>query len=367
MSSNRIDAIDVARGTAMLGVFVSHFAFGYFNRGVTASYVPWLYYVGMIASPMFMIISGVVLGFLFKTQGSNFGKIRMKLMVRGLFLLGVGRILIVMAHISTAGSLVGALQWGFITDVIGMNLILGPMLIGSIKPRGRIVFSTGLYVLSIVIVLVWHPASFSLQALKEMVFGEEYGRRVFAEFFPFIPWFSLYFTSSCIGERIGKYHLQNDSTRMPSFVLKVAMVSLCSVLVLKVSFYLLSIRHVLPDTVSSLGVLVSLFHKRPPFPGYFLFFGGVGLFLLSAFLKFDGSNRFVREFSQVMIMVGRTSLFVFIVQYYVYFTIFSELRLPYSPFWPVYFFLSVGFILLLSNLWYHKRVIQRSFSWKVDS
>ncbi|MGA9362883.1 MAG: acyltransferase family protein [Bacteroidota bacterium] len=366
MSSNRIDAIDAARGTAMLGVFLSHFAYGYFNRGVTVSYLPWLFYVAMLASPMFMIISGVVLGFLYETHKENFEKIKLKLIVRGLFLMGVGHILIVIAHIPAAGSIVGALHWGFITDIIGMNLVIGPLLIGLIRPRERIAFGVLLYAFSIVVGLAWHPTAFALQVFKEMIFGEEYGKGVFTEFFPFIPWFSLYFLSSCIGERIGRYHLQNNTTRMAALVFKVAVGSLCSVLVLKVGFYLVNVWGLLPDSAPLFRALVSLFHKRPPLPGYFLFFGGVGLLLLFALLKFERQDRLSREFSKVLVMVGRTSLFVFIVQYYVYFGIFTELRLPYSPLWPAYFLLSVAFILLLSKMWYQKRIRHTALSWRMD-
>jgi uncharacterized membrane protein len=366
MSSNRVDAIDAARGTAMLGVFLVHFTNAYFNRGVTISYQLLLYQLGKFASPMFMIISGVVLGFLYETHKENFGKIRLKLLVRGLFLMGLGRILIVIAHVPLAGSIAGALHWGFITDVIGMNLVIGPLLIGKMRSRERIAFSVILYLFSILVWIVWHPASFMLRVFKEMMFGEEYGKGVFAEFFPFLPWFGLYFLSSCIGERIGKYHQQNDVTQMATLVLKVAVASLCSVVVLKIGYFVLSFSHVLPNFASPLHILLSISHKRPPSVGYFLFFGAMGLFLLFALLKFDGRNMLLREFSKVMIMVGRTSLFVFIVQYYVYFSIFSELRLPYSPFWPAYFVVSIVLILSISNVWYQKRIIQRPLSWRMD-
>lgn len=366
MSGNRIDAIDAARGTAMLGVFLSHFAYGYFYRGAMVSYLPWLFYVAMFASPMFMMISGLVLGFLYETHKECFGRIRQKLIVRGLFLMGIGHILIVIAHIPAAGSIVGALHWCFITDIIGMNLVIGPLLIGLIRPRERIAIGVLLYVFSIVVWFAWHPAVFALQVFKEIIFGEEYGKGVFTEFFPFLPWFSLYFVSSCIGERLGRYRLQNDETRLSTLVLKVALASLCSILCLKVCFFLLNLWHVLPDSVSSFRVLLSLFHKRPPFPGFFLFFGGVGLFLLFALLRFGEHDRLLREFSKVMIMVGRTSLFVFIVQYYVYFGVFTELRLPYSGFWPVYFIVSIAFILLVSKMWYQKRIMHTALSWKMD-
>ena len=366
MSGNRIDAIDAARGTAMLGVFLSHFAYGYFHRGVTVSYLPWLVNMAMFASPMFMMISGLVLGFLYETHKEDFGRIRQKLVVRGLFLMGIGHILIVIAHIPAAGSIVGALHWCFITDIIGMNLVIGSLLIGLIQPRERIAFGALLYVFSIVVWFTWHPTDFALRVFKEMVFGEEYGKGVFTDFFPLIPWFSLYFVSSCIGEKLGRYHLQNNTTRMATLVLKVALVSLCSVFCLKAGFFLLNQWHVLPDPVSSFRVLLSLFHKRPPFPGYFLFFGGVGLFLLSTLLRFGRQDRFLREFSEVMITMGRTSLFVFIVQFYVYYGVFTELRLPYSGFWPVYFVASIAFILLLSKMWYQKRITHTALLWRMD-
>lgn len=64
--SNRIVALDSARGTAMLLVCLSHFAVIYSeSSGVSFDDV---YYFTMMAAPTFMVISGILLGFFYTTK-----------------------------------------------------------------------------------------------------------------------------------------------------------------------------------------------------------------------------------------------------------------------------------------------------------
>src|SRR5512141_2476149 len=65
----RLTAIDATRGTAMIAVFLSHFAFIYFHNDYGIyGFVPKLYIIAQIASPTFVLISGIMLGFLYETH-----------------------------------------------------------------------------------------------------------------------------------------------------------------------------------------------------------------------------------------------------------------------------------------------------------
>src|SRR5262245_61670808 len=66
VSEGRLDAVDAARGTVMLLVFLSHFADAYLYPlgGQAAHLRERLNLLTMMASPGFMIISGVMLGML---------------------------------------------------------------------------------------------------------------------------------------------------------------------------------------------------------------------------------------------------------------------------------------------------------------
>ena len=78
----------------MLFVLLSHFSSAYFKGQPDRFWPALLYRIGMIASPTFTIVSGMLLGYLFSTTGSRFADIRTKLIDRSLFLLTVGHVLI---------------------------------------------------------------------------------------------------------------------------------------------------------------------------------------------------------------------------------------------------------------------------------
>src|SRR6185436_18701477 len=123
-SSGRVQALDATRGIAMLFVCISHFSASYFGR-LRESGIPTsaLEHVALIASPTFVTLSGLLLGFLARTRPRDSVALRAKLVDRGLFMLTAGHLLIVVAHIPIAGGLGPALEWGFITDVIAIGLL----------------------------------------------------------------------------------------------------------------------------------------------------------------------------------------------------------------------------------------------------
>jgi hypothetical protein len=74
--------------------------------------------------------------------------------------------------------------------------------------------------------------------------------------------------------------------------------------------------------------------------GFFLLYGGIGLLILAGFCMSESpgaKKKFLRYFE----LMGRNSLFVFMLQYFVYFTVLSELNLGYSSLWPFIFVLSL--------------------------
>ena len=87
--SGRIVAIDASRGAAMLFVFLAHFSFVYL-MGPAPGQMELVAKASLIACPMFMIISGVTLGYLYRANANQFQRIQTKLIDRGLFLLTIG-------------------------------------------------------------------------------------------------------------------------------------------------------------------------------------------------------------------------------------------------------------------------------------
>src|SRR5690349_11865272 len=85
--STRLRFLDAARGTAMLFVLLSHFGAVFFRSSARSLWAVAFTRVGMIASPAFILISGVLLGVLYKASGPRFRSFRIKAIDRGLLLL----------------------------------------------------------------------------------------------------------------------------------------------------------------------------------------------------------------------------------------------------------------------------------------
>lgn len=353
MSQNRIVAIDATRGTAMLFVFLSHFAESYVSPTGKSGLLGILYRISMVASPTFMLISGTVLGYLYETHKDDFGPLKRILIGRGLFLLTLGRVLIMLAHIPLAGGFRQMLGWGFITDAIGISVILGSLSIRHLRPSLRLLIGLCLYAVSWWVVLTWFPNGFFLKSLKYSLFGplSGYQNLIYADVFPVVPWFSIYLVGSFLGARLGQLQIRNEMSRATSLVLQWALGTLFLAVVIHT--FKLYLGDAIPAELTNAWFHMVQMGKLPPTILYFLFYGGIGLLFLYAFLRFE-RNRVVKAVMEFTRILGQVSLFVFILQYYVYFSVFVLLRLDYSPFWPLYFAVSIIVIYLPSKIFYDR-------------
>jgi uncharacterized membrane protein len=360
-NSTRLQAIDAARGTAMFLVCLSHFGLVYF-RGTQTATKEIIQRISMIASPTFILISGLMLGFLYRTRWHERRQMQRKLFDKGLFLLTIGHALMVGAYIYYWGSLGDALRHEFITDSIGVCIMIGPLLVAGLMLHSRLLLSSALYSLSWLIIWYWHPQRIPLEIIKEVMFGA-FGVHLWLHHAcPRVPWFSLYLAATCIGERVGIFALANDASATKSLLTRVALGCLFLALLLK-SGYLLFVTSsaTLPDSL--LWAVTRPFQKLPPSPGYFAFYGGMGLLVLRGLIELEHANT-GRILLKVASIVGQTSLFAFFVQSYLYFTILDALSPSQTPFWPLYFLGSFALLCVACMMW-HERGWNRLFTVKL--
>ena len=103
------------------------------------------------------------------------------------------------------------------------------------------------------------------------------------------------------------------------------------------------------NAVTAYG-LSGLSQKSPPSPLYFLWYGGMGVLMIAAVSRLHALPKFAWYFRWAS-TVGRSSLLVFILQYYVYFTLLAALHLPRTILWPLYFAVTVAFLGVSANAW----------------
>jgi len=335
----------------MLLVCLSHFAVIYSeSSGVSFDDV---YYFTMMAAPTFMVISGILLGFFYTTKKSSFEFIKRDYLNRGIFILTVARLFICLAHILKSHGFLESLKYVYITDAVGANMILGPILITKIRPIYRIVLGFGCMIVAWIIIILWEPHNSYSEFFKEAIFGDwEYSYFHVAHYaFPLLPWFGLYFISSYFGERLGYSVLERDNSKIILCFLKIGLCSIAVVVLVKLIFWLLKYYSSWPVFKSlTLWALTSPLQKSPPSIFYFLFYGGLGLFFIGCLLYLE-QKKWLGVYSIKIAVIGRNSLFIFIIQYYFYYTILYAMHLHYSQVWPIYFLFSLFFILLLVRIW----------------
>src|SRR5438093_3228399 len=307
----RLRFIDAARGNAMLFVLLSHFGYSYFlnQRDLLPTSMR---LVGMVASPTFAVISGLLIGFLYRTHANDFARLQIRFADRGLFLLAVGRLAILGADVGWS-----RMSCLFLTDTIGVWMVLEPWLVARIRPRDRVATGLALFTLTWFMILCWRPQAGVATVVKDTLFGS-LTARTYGYSFPLLPWFAVAFASSALGDRLGAYHLNGDEDAFRRLLQRTAACALGAAAVLNAVYH--AAKYVSHNNVLVLAVhpLASPFQKEPPSPVYMLFYGAIGLGLVCAWLHMERNHLAPRIMNRA-VAFGQTSLVVFVIQWYVYF------------------------------------------------
>jgi peptidoglycan/LPS O-acetylase OafA/YrhL len=342
-SSNRLEFIDVARGTAMLLVLLSHFAATYFanDRDPVPSL---MILIGMIASPTFIIINGMLLGLSFRGRAGEFDRLRIIFTDRGIFLLTIGHLVLI------ASQPFYAVRFVSITDTVGVCMLVSPWVVMTLRPYARLVLCLALYLLTLMVVLLWHPTAHFALVLKETFFGSV-SLVTYQYAFPVLPWFTLNASASALGEYLGAYSHARNHRAMHRLLIGIAAIGIAVAATLNGTYHLLKQSgYAAAVATHALG---SPFAKMPPSLVYFLFYGAIGLMLISACLRLTEEVH-VARLVRCLATIGRTSFAVFVFQSFVYFTLMLQLRrhLPLTWAWPVYFVVSVSAIVASGFVWH---------------
>ena len=332
----------------MVFVCLSHFGFEYFRRFEELPENQIIRIVTMIASPTFMLISGMMLGLLYHTRPKGFSDAARALAGRGIFLLTVGHALILISCIPRAGGLSAAISRGFITDAIGVAIIVGPQVIRWLSRRERLALALLLYCVGMLMALAWHPDGGYADSVRYLLGGPGIGDPRFN--FPLLQWVAVYLGGTIIGEWMGRQYLSGAAPRVERGLIQLGILGVSAGLLIKVGYLALRSSGVLERAVDATYVLTTPLSKLPPSPAYLLFFGGLGLIMTGGLLAANRIGRLGRLIDWLSDL-GRASLFAFLLQFYVYYLGFYYLRLPYSLAWPIYFAVSLFLIMLASRWW----------------
>lgn len=340
----------------MLFVCLSHFASVYLapwgNSG-TSPFLRWSGWsavlVSMIASPTFVAVSGIVVGYLYRVDPAGMPSLRRKLIDRGLFLLLIGHLLLSVPGYVQFRSLSVALGYAFITDVIAVAIIVGPTLLTRTTPARRVVIGAFLLGASWIVPAVWTPRTVVDAVIVRYAFGSS-GANALAGF-ALLPWLGVYVLATVLGERVGRHAQAKDYHLIDRALLRVG--AIAAALGAAITIIRHALRAYAPTLVNvniGIGVFLAAGRKWPPGPVYLMLFGGVGIILLSRAFWIARDASWMR-LTQPLGTMGRASFFVFVLQSYVYYLIIPVLALPFPQLWPLYYAATIAFLVGAATVW----------------
>lgn len=351
--SSREASIDAARGAAMLFVCLSHFG-RYFSlvsgAGDEGVYIN---LIGMVASPTFVTVSGMVAGFMFVARSKSFPHFRRKLIDRGVFLLLVGHTALSLTGVLAGKSLSFAFSIEYITDAIAVAVIIGPWLVGALGQKSRILLAVGIFAVDWFAILFWHPSGVATTLAKHYFVGllnpEDAG--VLFLTFPVVPWFAVYLIGTAIGERVGACYAQEKRREGHRLLAKIGLASFVFSVAVKFAFVLLKLS--IPNFAlvhPNLVPILSSYQKYPPGLTYVCFYAGAGLLMVAGVL--EAARRRMQPFLLNQLrQIGQASFFSFVLQFQLYHVLIPKLHLPYTRAWPLLFLFSLVLLAIGAAAW----------------
>jgi uncharacterized membrane protein len=346
-ASARLRFLDASRGVTMFFVFLSHFAWLYFSAPEQQEWRNGLIRIGMIATPTFVILSGMVLGVQYYATRADFARMQARFIDRGLFLLLVG-------HIAISIALVRVEQWAFVlytTDIIGIAMILGALLVPKLGGRSRLCLGVTIYAASWLTVYFWHPDSSSGETIKQLLFGSLSPTALLAHSFPIVPWFGVYIAASVLGEHLAALSLSGAVRRLAIQLILLGVGGLAVVAGIKLAAFGLGLSPLMGNVTSE---LLRVGQKSPPGPLYLLSYGGTGILLICACLVVE-SRRWFRAGLRCAATCGNASLFLFVGHFYLYWVALYPLNFGGLGLGIVYFAGSTTVLILAAHVWQHHR------------
>ena len=349
-SGSRLPALDTARGMAMILVCLSHFTWSAVQGlGETRTF-GWLLIIGMVASPTFILVSGITLGYMYAGEAEAYRHFVGKLRERGLLLLTAAHLLMIPAFHYMAPTPRHALRVLPITTTIGICLLVGPTAVVHMSRRQRIIFGGVLITLSWLLLFASPSDSqgTTLDAVRGALIGAR-GTSWWFYSFPVMPWLGAYLFGSAVGQEVRV--MAQDGRGLRALLLRyavwlVSLALLIEILVNGLAFARPS-NHLLLELSRSAASSLS---KVPPSPVYFLTFGAAGL-TLTALADLLLDRAWLRPLTDRLGEIGRSSLPVFVVQSYLYYMVELHLLPPGRRSWPLEYLVSLAFVYATARLW----------------
>ena len=282
--------------------------------------------IAMIATPMFLLLSGTMTGLLLARGDGGRLPVRYVLLNRGLFLMIFGHALVALAE---ARSLLAA----SIVDDIGVSLILIATFYTALKSeevRVRVAYGAlVVYGVLWIAALVWRPDVGAALRVKQALIGPNLqGAMMHTYTAPSLQYVTFYLMGLPMGDVIRR------KMNAPDFERRLALLALRAGATLIGAVMLVRLLRVLifgSGSVPLIDWTLTIAAKIPPSPAYLAFHVGLALLIVSALFEL-ARRRSMHGLALIswFAVIGRASLFCFVLQYFVLWTLPDLLHLTPS-------------------------------------
>lgn len=319
LAEGRLLSLDALRGFAMVLVILQHSYLSVAPRLMVGWRNFALWYVTHLAAIAFVSISGATFSYRLFAEG-DWTVVYRKVVFRAILFLIVVHFAINLASHFFLVSLgpgiaanLSTFQWLVcgvpITDVIGLCLLISPVMILHLKTKIRAILVVLMLTASALIPTYWHPESYEQRLIAEALVGSRGEPTWF--WWPLFPWLAIFVCGSFVGRALSG--LKTGETHVRDLVIALTkwgfLLLTCSITL--ILFY--EALRAIYASKSHADLLYALYPRRTTLllPAYF----AILVWLFAGFLYVNNVKKHFTRAQWILTVIGRTSLFVFMVQY----------------------------------------------------
>jgi hypothetical protein len=271
------------------------------------------------------MLSGAMVGMLCATAAKHGFDLKSQLFNRGLFLLTVGHLLVATSESHLSGRFWLTLRGVTVVDEIGLCTLVAAFFVPQLAERRFVanVARTAALVLAVswMLNLFWLPADPAVRGIEETLLGGNITMPNYTAHTPILQYLAIY----CIGLPLGHFFATYVRREISMREVAVRLASLGASLIFA-AIALRALRfgfdHVPALHGAEMDLTLKITEKTPPSPAYLLFFGGCGMLMIGALFRLALSARtWIHASLEWLAVIGRASLLVFVLQYFLYWTL----------------------------------------------
>jgi len=277
--------------------------------------------MGLLATPTFLLLSGVVCGYLSTTDSGGLSwAYRWRLIDRGLFLLLVGHLLLGLILGTWYGVLAALGHSLYITDAIGIGQIVAAFALQRVSKKNLFIGGVAIFVIATAVtVSIGVPHSHNTRYLMRLFLGlKEVDENDGGYMVPIIPYLGIFIVGLACGLEYGARRVHGITMQQIATVcIRAGLAFVGIALILKVAAVIVR-PHLSLSLYPMLSILTNVRQKLPPGIDYVLMFGGTGVFITGIICHLS-KYEYGRQLVGTLAVLGRASLVIFLIQFWLYY------------------------------------------------